>query len=60
MRRRVIKPPKSHPVAVRLDPEMKEAAERAASDDSRSLSSLIRIALGAYLIKAGYIKKSPK
>jgi len=60
MRPRVIRDkPKSQPVAVRLDPEMKEAAERAASDDSRSLSNLIQVALGAYLIKAGYIK-SPK
>jgi hypothetical protein len=59
MRAKVIRPPKSHPVAVRLDPEMKEAAERAASDDSRSLSNLIQIALANYLMHTGYIK-SPK
>jgi hypothetical protein len=50
---------KSYAVSVRFDPAIKEAAERAASDDSRSLSSLIQKAVADYLRRTGYIK-SPK
>jgi hypothetical protein len=44
------------PVSFRLAPEIKAAAEKAALDDHRSLSSLIEKVLADYLKKKGYLK----
>lgn len=44
------------PVSFRLSPEIKAAAEKAAAEDHRSLSSLIEKALADYLRKNGYLK----
>ena len=41
---------------MRMDPEVKEAAERAASDDRRSLASLIEKLLADYCLEHGYLK----
>jgi hypothetical protein len=41
---------------MRMDPEVKEAAERAASDDRRSLASLIEKLLTDYCKEHGYLK----
>jgi hypothetical protein len=41
---------------MRMDPEVKEAAERAASDDRRSLASLIEKLLTDYCLEHGYLK----
>ncbi|HWE18027.1 MAG TPA: hypothetical protein VG758_12725 [Hyphomicrobiaceae bacterium] len=45
------------PVSVRLPPEVKAAAEKAARDDLRSVSSLIEKALVEHLKAKGYLKK---
>ncbi len=42
---------------LRLEPELKEAAERAAADDHRSLTSLIEKLLSEYLRGRGYLPK---
>ena len=47
--------PKSVPVSFRLPPGVKAAAERAAKDDTRSLSSLVEKLLTGYLIEKGYL-----
>lgn len=44
-------------VNLRIQPSLKEAAEKAATDDSRSLTSLIEKLLTDYLRKHGYMKK---
>jgi len=41
---------------MRMDPEVKEAAEKAASDDRRSLASLIEKLLTDYCLEHGYLK----
>jgi hypothetical protein len=41
---------------MRFDPELKEAAERAAADDRRSLAALIEQLLEEYLKQYGYLK----
>ena len=46
---------KSAPVSVRLPPEVKLAAEKAAKDDTRSLSSLIEKVLTEHLKAEGYL-----
>jgi hypothetical protein len=38
-------------------PELKEAAEKAAADDHRSLTSLIEKLLSDYLRRKGYLSK---
>jgi hypothetical protein len=43
------------PVSFRLPPEIKAAAEKAAADDHRSLSSLVEKVLADYLKKQGYL-----
>jgi hypothetical protein len=43
-------------MATRLSPALKAAAEKAAADDRRSLSSLIEKALAEYLRKRSYFK----
>ncbi|MEW5729032.1 MAG: hypothetical protein AB1918_14485 [Pseudomonadota bacterium] len=42
---------------MRLDPEIKEALERAAKDDDRSVTSLVQRILKAWLIEKGYMKQ---
>jgi hypothetical protein len=48
---------KSLPVSVRLPAAVKTAAEIAAKEDTRSLSSLIEKVLTDHLRKTGYLKK---
>src|SRR5262249_37268598 len=43
------------PLALRIDPVLKEAAERAAADDRRSLTSLIESLLDQHLKAHGYL-----
>jgi hypothetical protein len=45
------------PVSFRLSPNIKAAAEKAAEDDHRSLSSLLEKVLADYLRKKGYLPK---
>jgi hypothetical protein len=45
-------------VQLRIRPSLKEAAEKAASDDQRSLTSLIEKLLTDFLKKSGYMPKS--
>jgi hypothetical protein len=47
---------KTAQVNLRLQPEMKEAAERAAASDRRSLTSLIEKLLDDHLRHHGFIK----
>ena len=49
---------KSAQVNLRLQPSLKEAAEIAAVDDHRSLTSLIEKLLADYLRKRGYLPKA--
>ncbi len=49
--------PKSLPVSVRLPPEVKSAAEKAAKDDLRSLSSFMEKLLTEHLKVKGYLPK---
>lgn len=44
-------------VQLRMRPSLKEAAEQAAADDQRSLTSLIEKLLTDFLKKNGYLKK---
>ena len=55
MGRPVTQTPKSLPVSVRLPPEVKSAAEKAAREDTRSLSSLLEKLLTDYLRAKGYL-----
>lgn len=48
---------KSAPVSVRLPIDVKAAAEKAAKDDTRSLSSLIEKLLTEHLKEKGYLTK---
>jgi hypothetical protein len=43
-------------VNLRLQPSLKEAAEKAAADDRRSLTGLIEKLLADHLKKRGYLK----
>jgi hypothetical protein len=47
---------KTAQVNLRLTPALKAAAEKAASDDQRSLTSLVEKLLTDYLRKNGYLK----
>lgn len=49
--------PRPLPVSFRLSPEIKAAAEKAAKDDSRSLSNLIEKVLADWLRERGYLPK---
>ena len=55
MGRPVTLTPKSLPVSVRLPPEVKSAAERAAKEDTRSLSSFLEKLLTDHLRAKGYL-----
>lgn len=48
---------KSAQLNIRIKPEMKAAADRAAADDQRSLTSLIEKLLSDYLKQRGYLPK---
>jgi hypothetical protein len=48
---------KSATLNLRIDPELKEAAEKAAADDRRSLTTLVEKLLADYLRKRGYLSK---
>ena len=50
--------PKALPVSVRLPPAVKAAAEKAAKEDTRSLSSLIEKVLTEHLKAKGYLRTS--
>ena len=53
MQRRI----KTAQVNLRVEPALKDAAERAAADDHRSLTSLIEKLLSDYLRERGYLPK---
>ena len=48
---------KTAQVNLRIRPELKKAAEKAAADDHRSLTSLVEKLLSDYLRKKGYLPK---
>jgi hypothetical protein len=48
---------KTAQVNLRLEPSLKEAAEKAAADDHRSLTSLIEKLLSDHLRERGYLPK---
>lgn len=48
--------PKSLPVSLRLPPEVKAAAETAAKEDTRSLSSFLEKLLTEHLKAKGFLK----
>jgi hypothetical protein len=48
---------KTAQVNLRIMPALKEAAEKAAADDQRSLTSLVEKLLTEYLRKKGYLPK---
>ena len=50
-----IREPKTAQVNLRLPPSLKAAADRAAADDRRSLTSLIEKLLADYLRERGYL-----
>lgn len=45
---------------LRINPALKAAAEKAAADDNRSLTSLVEKLLADYLREKGYLPKPPK
>ena len=47
---------KTAQVNLRIDPALKAAADKAAADDQRSLTSLVEKLLSDYLKKNGYLK----
>lgn len=51
-----MKETKTAQVNLRIAPSLKEAADKAADDDQRSLTSLIEKLLTAYLREKGYMK----
>ena len=48
---------RTNPLGVRVRPEIKEALEKAAADDDRSVSSLVERALLEWLTARGYMPK---
>jgi len=51
---------KTKSLGVRVEPEIKEALERAAKDDHRSMASLIEKILAEAMRKGGYLKDSKR
>jgi hypothetical protein len=49
---------RTNPLGVRVEPEIKEALERAAKDDDRSVSSMVERILKAWLVDKGYLGAS--
>jgi hypothetical protein len=56
MPRPKLETPKALPVSVRLPPAVKAAAEKAAKEDTRSLSSLIEKVLTEHLKAKGHLR----
>ena len=52
--------PKTDPVQVRLEPEVRAALVTAAKDDDRPVSHLIALAVKDLLQKRGYLKPERK
>jgi len=50
---------RTNPLGVRVEPEIKEALERAAKDDDRSVSSMTERILRRWLIEHGYLPADP-
>ena len=48
---------KTAQVNLRIDPDLKAAADKAAAADQRSLTSLVEKLLSDYLKKTGYLKR---
>ncbi|WP_185755984.1 hypothetical protein [Brucella anthropi] len=48
---------KTNPLGFRVELETKEALEKAAKDDKRSISSLVEIILVEWLQEKGYLPK---
>jgi len=48
---------KTHPLGFRVEPEIKEALERAAKADGRSVSNFIELILKAWLEDHGHLSK---
>ena len=48
---------RTNPLGVRVRPEIKEALEKAATDDDRSISSLVERILQEWLTGRGYLVK---
>jgi hypothetical protein len=44
-------------IGIRVEPDIKAAAEKAAADDHRTVASLIEKLLVEYLREQGYLKK---
>ena len=57
MGRPPLETPKTLPVSLRLPPAVKAAAEKAAKEDTRSLSSYLEKVLTEHLRKTGFLKK---
>lgn len=51
----MVKEPKTAQVNLRLQPSLKEAAEKAAAEEHRSLTSLIEVLLTKWLRERGYL-----
>lgn len=49
---------KTNPLGFRVEPAVKEALERAAKDDDRSVSSTAERILKEWLVRKGYLSKS--
>lgn len=47
---------RTNPLGVRVEPAIKEALERAAKADDRSVSSLVERILKAWLVEHGHLK----
>ena len=44
-------------IGIRVEPQLKEAVEKAAKDDDRTVAQYIERLLAAHLRKEGYLKK---
>jgi hypothetical protein len=51
---------KAATLVLRIEPELKALAQRAAADDRRSLASLIEGLLSDYLCEKGYLRPTPR
>jgi hypothetical protein len=45
-------------IGIRVEPDLKDAADRAAADDHRSVASLVEKLLTEYLEREGYLKRT--
>jgi hypothetical protein len=51
---------KSSTLNLRIDPKLKEAAEKCAAHDRRSLTTLVETLLELHLRQRGYLPKVPR